>query len=65
MLERLAHPEVGAMTHMGIPWRVAEGDSGEPSPAPCLGADTDRVLATHSGMPGREIADLRTRGVLI
>jgi len=48
----------------GLPWRWPEGEREEPTPAPALGGDTDRVLAGVLGMSGAEIATLRETGAL-
>jgi crotonobetainyl-CoA:carnitine CoA-transferase CaiB-like acyl-CoA transferase len=46
----------------GLPWRASFGRA--TGPAPELGADTDRVLATVLGLPPERIAALRTSGAL-
>jgi crotonobetainyl-CoA:carnitine CoA-transferase CaiB-like acyl-CoA transferase len=60
----LPHPEVGVKRHLGVPWRMSESDSRVRSAAPCLGADTDRVLADVCGYSAEEIAGLRAAGAL-
>lgn len=62
--ERLPHPEVGARTHAGIPWRLSEGRNGVRAPAPLLGADTDSVLGELLGYSPARIAKLRESQVL-
>jgi 2-methylfumaryl-CoA isomerase len=54
----LDYPAAGAFGAMADAPRAA------PRPAPVLGADTDTVLATRLGLSGRELADLREKGVI-
>jgi crotonobetainyl-CoA:carnitine CoA-transferase CaiB-like acyl-CoA transferase len=63
-IERLDHPEVGARAHTGVPWRLRQRTNGVQMPAPCLGADTDNVLAETLGYDEGTIAELRNSGVL-
>jgi crotonobetainyl-CoA:carnitine CoA-transferase CaiB-like acyl-CoA transferase len=63
-IERLAHPEVGARAHAGIPWRLARRPNGVRMPAPCLGADTETLLADVLGYDATTIAELRDAKVL-
>lgn len=60
----LEHPEVGALLHCGVPWRLAVGDSRVRAPAPCLGQHTDEVLRDVCGYGEAEIARLRAGGAL-
>jgi crotonobetainyl-CoA:carnitine CoA-transferase CaiB-like acyl-CoA transferase len=60
----LPHPEVGALMHLGVPWRMSASDSRVRRPAPCLGQDTDQVLRDVCGYSPDEIARLRTAAVL-
>jgi crotonobetainyl-CoA:carnitine CoA-transferase CaiB-like acyl-CoA transferase len=55
---------VGARPHAGIPWRFSARANGVRSPAPCIGADTDTVLAELPGFDPARIAALRAAGVL-
>ncbi len=63
-IERLAHPEVGARPHAGIPWRFSARGNGVQSPAPCIGVDTDEALRDVAGYSESKIASLRAAGVL-
>ncbi|MFM8356891.1 MAG: CaiB/BaiF CoA transferase family protein, partial [Gammaproteobacteria bacterium] len=63
-IERLTHPEVGARPHTGIPWRFSARPNGLRAPAPCIGADTDRVLAEVLGYDATHIATLRAASIL-
>jgi crotonobetainyl-CoA:carnitine CoA-transferase CaiB-like acyl-CoA transferase len=63
-LERLAHPEVGARVHTGIPYRLRRRENGVPRPAPVLGADTEAVLAEVLGLAAADVASLREAKVL-
>jgi crotonobetainyl-CoA:carnitine CoA-transferase CaiB-like acyl-CoA transferase len=58
------HPEVGALMHLGVPWRMSSSDSRVRCAAPCLGADTDDVLRDVCGLAPDEIEKLRAAGVL-
>ena len=62
--ERLAHPEVGVRTHMGIPWRLTHAPNGVRSPAPVLGQDTDHVMRDVLGYSAEQIARLKDEQVL-
>jgi crotonobetainyl-CoA:carnitine CoA-transferase CaiB-like acyl-CoA transferase len=62
--ERLAHPEVGVRTHMGIPWLFTHGPNGVRSPAPLLGQDTDQVMHEVLGYSTEQIASLKAERVL-
>jgi len=64
-LVALEHPEVGARTHLGVPWRMGAGDCRVRAPAPCLGAHTDEVLREVCGYDGAAIARLRAAQVLV
>ena len=57
-IERLPHPVVGARAHGGIPWRFTNRPNGVAKAAPCLGADTDRLLQDILGLGDDEIAAL-------
>src|SRR5437660_11518430 len=60
----LPHPEVGVRRHIGVPWRMSASDCRVRRAAPCLGADTERVLAEVCGYTDAEIAALRARQIL-
>ena len=57
------HPEIGPERHVGNPIRFGRTLLALPTPAPCLGADTDRVLARVLGLDAAEIAALHADGV--
>lgn len=59
----LDHPEVGRRTHIGMPWRMSETPTEVRRPAPCLGADTDDVMASL-GYSVDEVRRLKERKVL-
>ena len=63
-IERLSHVRVGVRPHTGIPWRFSKRANGVRSPAPCLGADTDALLAEVLGYDDEKIAELRASKVL-
>jgi crotonobetainyl-CoA:carnitine CoA-transferase CaiB-like acyl-CoA transferase len=60
----LEHPEVGAMMHLGVPWRMSASDARVRRAAPCLGQDTDQVLRDVCGYGADEIAAMRAAGTL-
>ena len=64
LIEHLAHPEVGPRAHTGIPWRLDRRPNGVQHPAPCLDADTDRLLAEILGYSGERLAELRAEKII-
>ena len=64
LIERLDHPVVGQMSHVGIPWLLTEGTNGVRAPAPTLGQHTHEVLTEVLGLSGDEIATLEQAGTL-
>ena len=65
VIERLDHPAIGVREHIGIPWRLSRRPNGVRAPAPCLGADTDALLADVLGYSETQIAELHDAGVLV
>ena len=63
-IERLEHPKVGRRAHAGIPWRLLTRGNGVASPAPCLGADTDRYLRELLGLSDEDVAELYREGAV-
>lgn len=59
----LEHPEVGRCAHIGAPWRMSGTPTEVQRPAPCLGADTDDVMAAL-GYSSAEILRLKEQKVL-
>ena len=64
LIERLDHPVVGQMSHVGIPWLLTDGTNGVRAPAPTLGQHTNEVLTGVLGLNHDEIAALEAAGVL-
>ena len=64
LIERLDHPVVGQMSHVGIPWLLSNGTNGVRAPAPTLGQHTHEVLADVLGLNPAEIAALEAAGAL-
>ena len=64
LIERLDHPVVGQMSHVGIPWLLTDGTNGVRAPAPTLGQHTHDVLADVLGLNPAEIAALEAAGAL-
>jgi benzylsuccinate CoA-transferase BbsF subunit len=58
------HPEVGALQHCGIPWKLSRTESAVRSAAPCIGQHTDEVLTQVLGYSVDDVAKLRTQGAL-
>ena len=50
--------------HAGIPWRLENGPNGVRAAAPCLGADTEAVLAELLGYAREQIERLTAAGVI-
>ena len=61
---RMNHPEVGVRQHIGIPWRMTATPCDVQQPAPCLGEQTDYVMAELLNYPADEISRLKQDGVL-
>ena len=64
LIERLDHPVVGQMSHIGIPWLLADGTNGVRTPAPTMGQHTHEVLTAMLGLNPDEIAALEAAGAL-
>ncbi|MDE0676739.1 MAG: CoA transferase [Acidimicrobiaceae bacterium] len=64
LIERLDHPVVGQMSHVGIPWLLTDGTNGVRSPAPTMGQHTHGALADVLGLNPAEIAALEAAGAL-
>ena len=64
LIENLEHPEVGARAHTGIPWLLDRRPNGVRRPAPCLDADTDRLLAEILDYGEERLARLRAQRVI-
>ncbi|MCZ6709429.1 MAG: CoA transferase [Gammaproteobacteria bacterium] len=64
LIENLAHPEVGARAHTGIPWLLDRRPNGVRHPAPCLDADTDRLLNEILEYSDKQLMDLRARRII-
>src|SRR3990170_467787 len=58
------HPEVGAVRHAGIPWRMSETPCEVWRASPTLGQDNEYVFGELLGMSGEQIADLAERGII-
>jgi len=64
LIENLGHPEVGARAHTGIPWLLDRRPNGVRHPAPCLDADTDRLLKEILECSEERLTDLRARRII-
>jgi crotonobetainyl-CoA:carnitine CoA-transferase CaiB-like acyl-CoA transferase len=63
MVETVAHPAVGDLKMLGIPFKFSDTPATVRRPPPLLGEHTDEVLA-ELGMDAGEIAKLRTEKVV-
>jgi crotonobetainyl-CoA:carnitine CoA-transferase CaiB-like acyl-CoA transferase len=63
-IEYQPHPEVGRRAHTGVPWRLDTRRSGVAGAAPCLGADTDRLLSDILDFPEKQLIQLRENGII-
>ena len=64
LIERLDHPAVGQMSHVGIPWLLHDGTDGVQAPAPTLGQHTHEMLSEVLGLSAAEISALEAAGAL-
>jgi benzylsuccinate CoA-transferase BbsF subunit len=58
------HPEIGAMKHAGIPWKMSETPCEVWRPAPVMGQDNDYVYGEILGLSSQQIQDLVDREVI-
>ena len=58
------HPRTGPLKYAGSPVKMSATEWRIRLPAPLLGEHTDRVLSSELGLEAREIAALRSRGVV-
>jgi benzylsuccinate CoA-transferase BbsF subunit len=58
------HPEVGALQHCGMPWKLSRTETSVRSAAPCIGQHTDEVLTQELSYSADEVAKLRAQGAL-
>lgn len=63
-VHRLAHPAAGVHDYPGLAFRVAGTPGPAPNPAPCFGADNDRVLRELVGASADEVARWRADGAV-
>jgi benzylsuccinate CoA-transferase BbsF subunit len=59
----LHHPEVGVEHHVGNPVRMSRTEQRVAAAAPCLGADTHRVLYEVLGLDATAVDDLIDRAI--
>jgi crotonobetainyl-CoA:carnitine CoA-transferase CaiB-like acyl-CoA transferase len=60
---RLEHPEVGEEHHVANPIRLSRLPQRTATSAPCLGADTEKVLTSVLGLTTADVATLVDAGV--
>ena len=58
------HPEIGAVAHEGMPFRLSATPGGQHRAAPCLGQDTEMILRDILELSEAEIAQLARDGVI-
>ena len=58
------HPEVGALQHCGMPWKMSRTETFVRAAAPCIGQHTDEVLTQVLDYSAADIARLRAQGAL-
>ena len=63
MVETVAHPAIGDLKMLGIPFKFSDTPAGVRRPPPLLGEHTEEVLA-ELGMDAGEIARLREGKVI-
>jgi crotonobetainyl-CoA:carnitine CoA-transferase CaiB-like acyl-CoA transferase len=63
MVETVAHPSIGDLKMLGIPFKFSDTPAGVRRPPPVLGEHTDEVLA-EIGMDKAAVAKLRAEKVV-
>jgi crotonobetainyl-CoA:carnitine CoA-transferase CaiB-like acyl-CoA transferase len=63
MFEETEHPQMGTLRRARPAARFSATEPAPAGPAPALGEHTDEVLTT-AGIPAREIADLKAKGII-
>jgi crotonobetainyl-CoA:carnitine CoA-transferase CaiB-like acyl-CoA transferase len=64
MIVTVKHPEGREVRMPGNPVKLSEANDNIFTSPPLLGADTDDVLRNFAGLDGKEIAELRSSGVI-
>lgn len=64
MVDTYAHPRVGPVRAIAMPYRFSGAPARAVLPPPALGEHTFEVLTTLAGLSGREIAELVSAGVI-
>lgn len=60
---RLTHAEAGTHNYQTLPFRLSETPGSQTSAAPCLGADTQRILTEILGLTADELSELERNGI--
>lgn len=60
----LPHPEIGPLTHIGIPWHMGGTPCEVRYPAPCLGEHSDYVLQEILGYDAAAITRLKSERIV-
>jgi crotonobetainyl-CoA:carnitine CoA-transferase CaiB-like acyl-CoA transferase len=64
MVETVAHPTVGELRLLGIPFKLAGTPASVRRPPPTLGQHTDEILREELGLSAQRIAELHERKVV-
>ena len=64
MIAEVQHPSLGTLRTLGTPVKLSDTPGVIGAAPPTLGQHTDSVLTTDLGFSGREVADLRAKGVV-
>src|SRR5262249_50830289 len=60
----LLHPEIGVVSHEGLPFRLSATPGGQHRASPCLGQDTEAILRDIIGLSEDEISALARAGTI-
>ena len=60
----IVHPDAGALTYTGLPFRLSDATLESPSHAPRLGQHNEEVLRGILGLTTAEVSELTSEGVI-
>ena len=64
MIETVAHPTIGTLKMLGIPFKFSDTACAVQRAPPTLGQHTDEILTQELGLDGNAIAQLRREKVV-